>query len=557
MKRTKSILTIALMVWLFMLAFPSSAFAQVPDPVDDIGQDIEFAIDELWYSILLLHSQVQWFLMKTFFVLGIVIDLVTQFLAESAFAPLISQSNSQFGIAVSMSFTIAMLVLGLSYMVAHFIRLNVVEFKSAFLWYVLVALFFQLGPARRMTSGGNHPQPHLSTNGAAEPTSSNQPLFPAIPPSDVEEVSWSPIVPNTGSSPIRIGAPSPTTPTSQTTATLPITMSGYDPSELHPDSTVGHRTSRIPARFTPLDINEGAAPLAQTQARLVMSEDIAGSEGGNRWLPSVGEADPTSAQRIRDDAAEQARLTADNARDDTALRSTIDGDNARDETLAQARQDADNSRDDAALRDTLNTTQPNQRLEVDTAGLEHAGRDLSAAANALKSTADQQHLDRVTGQMDVTGSSNVGAVVADAVDMEREYRQRMGKPMLEGAGESFGGRMAQAVGVEPLAGQVPITEAARFHALGDQALRLGLGGGHVYQVVQEQSVSEDGHSISPKTHDVLVQQVRTETGMRQSEAQQRVGEFLTVAAAMPQEVRMTGSVARERIESNQENGGQN
>ncbi|NJL55721.1 hypothetical protein HC928_11320 [bacterium] len=132
-----------------LLAFPATAAAQIPEPgdwVDDLTQDVEFMVDELWYNLLLLAAQIQWFLMKIAFVTGIIIDLVTDFIAEQAFAPLITQSNSQFGIAVSLSFTIAMLVLGLSYLIAHFIRFNVVEFKSAFTWYVLVALFFQLGP---------------------------------------------------------------------------------------------------------------------------------------------------------------------------------------------------------------------------------------------------------------------------------------------------------------------------------------------------------------------------------------------------------------------------
>jgi hypothetical protein len=157
-------------------------------------------------------------------------------------------------------------------------------------------------------------------------------------------------------------------------------------------------------------------------------------------------------------------------------------------------------------------------------------------------------MDRVLGQMDVTGGSNVSAVVADAVDIERDYRQKMNKPMLEGAGETFGGRMAQAVGVQPVAGQAPISDAARFNTIGDQALRLGLPGGHVMQTLQEQAVSEDGRSINPDTQERLVQQVRTSTGARQSEAQRQVNRFLSVASAMPQEVRVTGSVARERVE---------
>ncbi|MBZ0304664.1 MAG: hypothetical protein K8I82_01230, partial [Anaerolineae bacterium] len=129
----------------------------------------------------------------------------------------------------------------------------------------------------------------------------------------------------------------------------------------------------------------------------------------------------------------------------------------------------------------------------------------------------------------------------------RDYRQKMDKPMLEGAGDQFGGRMAQAVGMQPLPGQTPISEAARFNAVGDQALRLGLNGGQIMQVLQEQSNAEDGRSVAPETHDKLVQRVRLTTGARQSEAQQQVGQFLTVAAAMPDEVRIKGSIDSARI----------
>jgi hypothetical protein len=240
-------------------------------------------------------------------------------------------------------------------------------------------------------------------------------------------------------------------------------------------------------------------------------------------------------------------LNADNERDDTTLHSALNTDNSRDESITQAQMDADNGRDDAAMRETLKTTESEQEVTVDTAGLERAGRDLSAAAGAMKALADQQQMDRVMGQMDVTGGRNVGAVVADAVDMERDYRQKMDKPLLEGAGDQFGGRMAQAVGMQPTDGQSPISDAARFNVVGDQALRLGLNGGQIMQVLKEQSNAEDGRRVSAETQDKLVQHVRLTTGARQSEAQQQVGQFLTVAAAMPDEVRIRGAIDQTRI----------
>ena len=107
--------------------------------------------------------------------------------------------------------------------------------------------------------------------------------------------------------------------------------------------------------------------------------------------------------------------------------------------------------------------------------------------------------------------------------------------------------MAQAVGVQPIVGHAPVSDAARFNTIGDQALRLGLPGGYVMQTLQEQAASDDGRSITPDTQQRLVQHVRIATGTRQSEAQRQVDRFLSAAAAIPQEVRVTGSVARERI----------
>ncbi|KAB2893779.1 MAG: hypothetical protein F9K28_07460 [Bacteroidetes bacterium] len=867
MKRLRMI-SITLLLGL-LLAFPSSAFAQIPDPgdwVDDLTQDIQFMVDGLWYDLLALHAQIQWFLMKVFFILGIVIDLVTDFMAEQAFAPLITQSNSQFGIAVSMSFTIAMLVLGMSYMIAHFIRFNVVEFKSAFTWYVLVALFFQLGPelylsmnslrsdinsffyATALESINNSGSPlsplnnNLSNEGIpmlqpcdnfgwltgqtssqagagvdgldigmaymlatsrdvlGQPppvigncttvnpggyennlpfrwyhtdgyfdTTVSPPTWEFIPADDRERALsmaaaaqyrilgawpllwlgifekivyllitfaqglsfvsfgvaaifaffkrteaiarsvvdlWIEIIVTsvvialgqslivslalaaaatqnplasigvgllcavmmlilmisamklvwnaltrifgsisqatggaimspqqiaagaavgtvgtvaavatgggalalagaamTGMSASGIGGPamgmaggqlmmagrmasmsgagrvmtggsagqalstpelnagdntgeallmlpsgesssgsSPSLPTTgsqaggsslpssaPTPAPQPVTLAGYEAGDLLPDSPVGRRTSHIPAQFTPLVGEEADPNPVSTPSR----------------QPNVASAGGETAAQA--EVTAQAHLNADNERDDHALRSALNNDNSRDESVAQAQIDADNVRDDAALRETLKTTGADQKITVDTSGLERAGRDLSGAAGAMKALADQQQVDRVMGQMDVTGGRNVGAVVADAVDMERDYRQKMNKPMLDGAGDQFGGRMAQAVGMQRTDGQSMISDAARFNAVGDQALRLGLTGGQIMQVLKEQSTAEDGRSVSPETHDKLVQHIRLTTGARQSEAQQQVGQFLTVAAAMPDEVRIRGSIDQARL----------
>lgn len=359
--------------------------------------------------------------------------------------------------------------------------------------------------ARRMTSAGSTsevtPLP-VSVNDTA------QEMIPA-------EGGTESVLPSTATSPNAI---TPARPTPQ-----PITIQGYDSEALTPNSVAGRRTSHIQAQFTPFPDDE---PLTQRGARQVIADDSQ-----------------------RDDAAAQARLNADNVRDDAALRHTVESDNVHDERMAQARLDADNTRDDAALRDALNTTKQGQPTQVDTSGLERAGRDLSAAADSLKSTAQQQHMDRIMGQMDVTGGQRVGAVVGDAIDMEREYRTQMNKPMLEGAGDTFGRRMAQAVGMQPISGQTPITDPARFNAVGDAALRMGLNGGQVMHIMEAQSNAPDGRSVSPEIQAALVRQVRANTGARQSEAQQQVGQFLNLTAALPDEVRITGSIDQNRLKS--------
>ncbi|MCL4880518.1 MAG: hypothetical protein KJ064_27990 [Anaerolineae bacterium] len=376
--------------------------------------------------------------------------------------------------------------------------------------------------AGRVMTGGSAGQA-LSTPELSAGDNTGEALL--MLPSGESSSGSSPSLPTTGSQAGGSSLPS----SAPTPAPQPVTLAGYEAGVLLPDSPVGRRTSRIPAQFTPLAGEEADPTSASTPSRQPITPS------------TVGEA---AAQT---EVTAQARLNADNERDDHALRSALNNDNSRDESVAQAQIDADNVRDDAALRETLKTTGADQKITVDTSGLERAGRDLSGAAGAMKALADQQQVDRVMGQMDVTGGQRVGAVVGDAIDMEREYRTQMNKPMLEGAGDTFGGRMAQAVGMQPIPGQNPITDPARFNAVGNAALRMGLNGGQVMHIMEAQANAPDGRSVSPEIQAALVRQVRANTGTRQSEAQQQVGQFLNLTAALPDEVRITGSIDQNRL----------
>jgi len=809
-----------------MLAFPATASAQVPDPgdwVDDLTQDIQFAIDGLWYDILLLSAQLQWFLMKIIFLLGIIIDLVTDFIANQAFAPLITQSNNQFGIAVSLSFTIAMLVLGLSYLIAHFIRFNVVDFKSAFIWYVLVALFFQLGPelylgmnslrtdintffyATSLDSINNSGSPlaPLNSNLATDGT-------PMLPPCDnFGWINGSPsigvgagvdgldigmaymlatsrdvlgqapavigncITPNPGSYennlPFRwyfndgyfdktISPPTwPFIPDDDRERSLelaaeaqyrlvgawPLLWLGifekivyllvtfaqglsfvsfgaaaifafFKRTEViaksvvdlwieiiitsvvialgqalivslalaaaatqNPLASIGvgllcavlmfilmlagsklvwSALTRIFSAVSqatggaitpPQQVATGAAiagagtvaavatgggALALAGAAMAgmsatgiggQATGMAGSQlmmagrmanmGGSRKMvagSNNGTLQYASASNINNlsgvspidsfasatpnttlvggtnlnstspntppqpipvagyDPAErtttspagrrtstiQADFTPDPALTPQTTQQLLNQDSLRDASTTQAQIDADNVRDDAALRQTLNTSSDANSAPqtIDTTSLDQAGQALIAAANTLRNTS-QQTAAPVAGQMAIRGSNQVGAVVADAIDMERDYRRKMGNPIMAGAGDTFGGRMAQAVGMQPIAGQAPISEAARFNTIGDQALRLGLNGADMVAITSQQQNASDGRSLAPEIQGALVKHVRSNTGSSQQQAQQDVNRLLNLTAAMPDEVTISGTIDANRLTQGEPN----
>ena len=113
----------------------------------DILAGLRIAIDTFWYNLILSLAGLHWSLLRGLLMMGYTVDLVNRWLLDNAFAPLIAQTNASLSAAVSLAFVIAMLVLGLTYLLAAFIRLEVVNFRSAVTWYIAGALFFALGPS--------------------------------------------------------------------------------------------------------------------------------------------------------------------------------------------------------------------------------------------------------------------------------------------------------------------------------------------------------------------------------------------------------------------------
>ena len=93
-----------------------------------------------------LAAGLHWEALRAVILAGYTVELVNRWLSEQAFAPLVAQTAAGFEVAFTLTFVVAMFVLGVTYLLASFVRLNVVEPRSALLWYLAGALFFGAGP---------------------------------------------------------------------------------------------------------------------------------------------------------------------------------------------------------------------------------------------------------------------------------------------------------------------------------------------------------------------------------------------------------------------------
>ncbi len=114
--------------------------------IDDMLRGLQIQIDALWYNILLSLAGIHWSAERALIMMGYTIELMNRWLVNNAFMPLIAQTNASLQVAITAAFAIALLVLGITYLLAAFARLRVVEARSAIAWYLAGALFFALGP---------------------------------------------------------------------------------------------------------------------------------------------------------------------------------------------------------------------------------------------------------------------------------------------------------------------------------------------------------------------------------------------------------------------------
>src|SRR5260221_2224741 len=126
---------------------------------------LQFTIDKMIYQGLyqleLNVAQAMWSVNKALVTVGVGVGLLIGWVATNFFQPLISTGMQSFGTITSMFFVIALVLLGLSYVLAMFIRIEVVSMRSALLWYVAAILFFQAAPS--IYTGLNDFRQSLST----------------------------------------------------------------------------------------------------------------------------------------------------------------------------------------------------------------------------------------------------------------------------------------------------------------------------------------------------------------------------------------------------------
>src|SRR3954452_25073019 len=97
--------------------------------------DFARMLDEVQYTLIVLLAGVHWSVQKALLMGGFTVKLINQWLIENAFMPLIAQTNDSLRVVVGYVFVVALLVLGITYLLAAFVRLDVVSARSAILWY--------------------------------------------------------------------------------------------------------------------------------------------------------------------------------------------------------------------------------------------------------------------------------------------------------------------------------------------------------------------------------------------------------------------------------------
>jgi hypothetical protein len=169
---------------------------------------------------------------------------------------------------------------------------------------------------------------------------------------------------------------------------------------------------------------------------------------------------------------------------------------------------------------------------------------LEQSAEALAQVA-RLHMQVMLGQLKVSGGGDVAGVMGDVIRGMQAERVQNGQPAAGGADYlTVADRMARAMGVMPVGGEKPPVQGdvSRFGLFADQALRLGISGQQVEQVVREVKSSPEGGLTEP-TRAALVEQVRADWNVSYDTAREEVNRLEHHAQMLPNEITAFGMMA--------------
>jgi hypothetical protein len=104
-------------------------------------------LQSLFWNLLFELGALLWVVGRALLNVGYFIMVLTGWVSQNIFAPLLDAVNNQLGLLVGPLFVIAMTVLGFTYMLAVFGRFNVVSMRSAVSWLLFAAALYSFGPA--------------------------------------------------------------------------------------------------------------------------------------------------------------------------------------------------------------------------------------------------------------------------------------------------------------------------------------------------------------------------------------------------------------------------
>ncbi len=137
---------------------------------------------QIIYGVVYEVAAICWWFDKALLTLAYFLMSITNWLVDQAFSPILTAIGNQTQGIFGNIFVIAILILGITYLLAVFVRLQVVEFKSAMLWFLFGAFLFQVGPEfyrgveqlRRGLGGAFYQEGIDALSGADAPDGLNQ-----------------------------------------------------------------------------------------------------------------------------------------------------------------------------------------------------------------------------------------------------------------------------------------------------------------------------------------------------------------------------------------------